>query len=129
KDKPSKSLIKRDTQIYINVIKNNPIDILAHPGYCIFADMVEVAKCCRDYNTLFEIDARKEHISDETWLEVAKTGVKFVLNSDAHSPNSIGNIDLALKMFERTSFPTNQIVNVNGLMPEKLRFSEYKNRS
>ena len=57
KDKPSKELIERNTKIYINTIKNNPIDVLAHPNYCFFADPVEVAKCCRDYGTYFEIDA------------------------------------------------------------------------
>ena len=126
KDKPSKSLIKRDTEVYINAIKNNPIDILAHPNYCFYADVVEVAKCCRDYNTLFEIDARKEHLTDEEWLRVAETGVKFVIDSDAHKPLNVGKIDSVIKMIERTSFPVNQIVNINGEMPKNMRFSEYK---
>ncbi len=125
-DKPSKALVKRNTEIYINTIKNNPIDILAHPNYCFFADIVEVAKCCRDYGTLFEIDARKVHLSDEEWLKVAETGVKFVIDSDAHKPDSIGVIDSVEKMIERTGFPVKQIVNINGELPKNMRFSEYK---
>ena len=126
KDKPSKSLIKRDTEIYINVIKNNPIDILAHPGYCFFADMVEVAKCCADYNTLFEIDARKTHLSDEEWVKVAETGARFIIDSDAHHPNNIGIITGAEEMIKRTGFPVEKIVNLNGQVPTNLRFSEFK---
>ncbi len=126
KDKPSKSLIKRDTEIYINTIKNNPIDVLAHPGYCFFADMVEVAKCCRDYNTLFEIDGRKAHLSDEEWLRVADTGVKFIIDSDAHHPKNVGSIGLAKEMIERTGFPTENIVNIDGKLPQNMRFSEFK---
>ena len=124
---PSKSLIKRDTEIYLNAIKNNPIDILAHPCYCFFADAVEVAKCCRDYGTYFEIDARKSHLSDEDWIKVANTGVKFVLNSDAHKPSNIANIDFAVSMIERTGFPKEQIMNIDGKTLVGLRFEEYKN--
>ncbi len=124
--KPPKELIKRDTQIYINAIKNNPIDILAHPCYCFFADAVEVAKCCRDYGTLFEIDARKEHLCDEDWLKVAETGVEFVIDSDAHRPCDVGKLTVALEMIERTGFPKDKIVNIDGRIPSKLRFSEFK---
>ncbi len=126
KDKPPKSLVKRDTQIYINTIKNNPIDILAHPGYCFYADMVEVAKACADYNTLFEIDARKVHLTDEEWLKVSETGVKFIIDSDAHSPSSIGKTSVAEEMIKRTNFPLDKIVNINGKIPKNLRFSEFK---
>lgn len=127
-DKPSKSLIERNTKIYINTIKNNPIDVLAHPNYCFFADAVEVAKCCRDYGTYFEIDARKTHLSDEEWDKVAKTGVKFLLNSDAHRPQNIGVIDNAIKMIERVNIPKEQIVNIDGKLPNYYRFNEYKKK-
>ena len=126
KDKPPKSLVKRDTQIYINTIKNNPIDILAHPGYCFFADMVEVAKCCADYNTLFEIDARKTHLTDEEWLKVSQTGAKFIIDSDAHHPKYVGQTTVAEEMIKRINFPIDKIVNINGNIPKNLRFSEFK---
>lgn len=128
KDKPSKELIERNTKIYINTIKNNPIDVLAHPNYCFFADPVEVAKCCRDYGTYFEIDARKTHLSDEEWDKVAQTGVKFVINSDAHHPKNIGVIDSAEKMIERVGIDKSQIVNIDGKLPKYFRFSEFKNK-
>ena len=126
KDKPSKSLIERNTKIYINTIKNNPIDILVHPNYCFFADAVEVAKCCRDYGTLFEIDSRKTHLSDDEWVAVANTGVNFVINSDAHHPSKIAQIESAVQMINRTGINKNQIVNIDGKLPLKMRFSEFK---
>ena len=45
--RPSKSLVKFTTKAYINAIKRNPIDVLAHINYCCFSDPVEVAKACR----------------------------------------------------------------------------------
>ena len=126
KDKPSNNLIKRNTQIYINTIKNNPIDILAHPNYCFYADIVEVAKCCRDYGTYFEINARKTYLSDDEWDKIASTGVKFVIDSDAHDPNVVGQIDNAISMVERVNINKNQIVNIDGSYPSSFRFNEFK---
>lgn len=128
KNNPSPQLIKRNTEIYINTIKNNPIDILVHPNYCIFADAVEVAKCCRDYGTYFEIDARKTHLTDEEWSLVAKTGVKFVVDSDAHHPGNIGNITGVEQLIKRTGISESQIVNINGKYPQYFRFSEFKKK-
>ncbi len=128
KDKPSENLIKRNTKIYINTIKNNPIDILAHPNYCFYADIVEVAKCCRDYGTYFEINARKTYLTDDEWDKIAKTGVKFVIDSDAHESSVVGRIDNAVSMIERVNINKNQIVNVDGAYPQFLRFSEFKKK-
>ena len=127
--KPSESLIKRNTQIYINAIKNNPIDILAHPGYCVFINAEEVAKCCADYGTTFEIDARKVHLSDDEWAKVAKTGVNFVIDSDAHSPDKIGFVGDSLDLIERTGISRDKILNIDGKIPEFTRFKEYKEKN
>ncbi len=126
KIKPSKELIKRNTKVYVNAIKSNPIDILTHPLYDVYADAVEVAKCCYDYGTYFEINARKIHLTDEEWLKVADTGVEFVINSDAHVHENVGNINLAKQMIERTKFPTDKIKNINGNKVTFTRFNEYK---
>ncbi len=126
--KPSEKLIKRNTQIYINAIKNNPIDILAHPGYCVFINAYEVAKCCADYGTAFEIDARKIHLSDEEWSNVSKTGVNFVVDSDAHSPDKIGFIGDTENLIERTGIPREKILNIDGKIPNFTRFQEYKKK-
>ena len=78
------------------------------------------------YNTLFEIDARKTHLSDEEWVKVAETGARFIIDSDAHHPSNIGIITGAEEMIKRTGFPVDKIVNLNGQVPKNLRFSEFK---
>ena len=84
--KPPKSLVRDCTAAYVNAIKNNPIDIITHVNFCCFADAVEVARCCEDYGTYFEINTKKTHLSDEEWQNVIdKTNVGFVVDSDAHS--------------------------------------------
>lgn len=126
--KPTIALIKRNTQVYINAIKNNPIDILAHPCYEVKADAVEIAKCCRDYGTLFEIDARKTQLTDDEWVKVFETGVKFIISSDAHISSNVGNVLKVLDLVRRLNLNEEQIVNVNGKIPNLTRFKEYKNK-
>ncbi|MBR6737038.1 MAG: PHP domain-containing protein [Clostridia bacterium] len=126
--KVSPELVKRNTKVYINAIKSNPIDILVHPNYCVFASAVEVAKCCRDYGTYFEIDARKTHLTDEEWFEVAQTGVKFVIDSDAHHPSKVGDLGYVESLIERVNINKDQIVNIDGKYPDYFRFKEYKNK-
>lgn len=126
--KPSESLIKRNTEVYINAIKNNPIDILTHPGFCAFINAYDVARCCEDYGTIFEIDARKKHLEDDEWEQVLKTGVNFVIDSDAHSPEKIGVIGQAEELIKRVGIPKERILNIDGKLPENMRFKEFKRK-
>ena len=126
--KPSSALIKRNTAVYINAIKNNPIDILAHPCYDVTANAVEIAKCCRDYGTLFEIDARKTQLTDEDWVKVFETGASFIISSDAHLSTNVGKVESVLDLVKRLNLNQDQIVNINGKIPNLTRFKEYKNK-
>ena len=116
---PSRSLIKETTTAYINAIKNNPIDILTHLNYLCFADSLEVAKCLADYGTYLEINTKKVHLTDEEWQNIVdKTSVNFVINSDAHSPDRVGDARLAEDLFSRVSIPMERIHNINGKYPD-----------
>lgn len=125
--KPSESLIKSFTRSYLNAVERNPIDILTHVNFQCFADSVEVAKCCRDYGTYIEISGKKTHFSDDELYSISKTGVHFVVNSDAHSPERIGDVAIALEQIERVGISHDQIDNVDGKLP-KFRFREFKQR-
>lgn len=127
KKQASASLIKRNTEVYINAIKNNPIDILTHVNYLVFADAVEVAKACADYGTYFEINTKKIHLSDEEWLKVIETKVNFVIDSDAHTPSRVGDTRLADELFERIDFPLDRIKNINDNELE-FRFKNFKDK-
>jgi len=125
---PSERLVKRNTLVYLNCIKNNPIDIISHLNYLVFADAVEVAKCCCDYGTYVEINTKKVHLSDEQWQNlVDKTNVNFVINSDAHSTDRVGDDALAKSLLQRVNIPLSRIKNITG-KPEFLRFTEFKEK-
>lgn len=125
--RPPEKLIKYTTQAYIHAIENNPIDILTHLNFCCFSDAVEVAKCCRDYGTYLEISSKKQHLSDDELAAVAQTGVRFVINSDAHTIDRIGDVRLAEEQIARVGIPLDRIDNIDGRLPA-FRFAEYKRR-
>jgi putative hydrolase len=124
--KPPKQLIERNTKAYINVIKNNPIDAVTHLKYMCPADALEVAKCAADYGTYIELNAKKTHLKDEELMDmVAKTPVRFIINSDAHSKNRVGDFKLVEEQLSRLDFPMDRIDNIDGRLPT-FRFAEYK---
>ena len=119
---------KNIPKTFVNVIKNNPVDIITHLNFCCFCDPVEVARVAEDYGTYLELNAKKVHLYDEQIQEILdKTNVKFIVNSDAHSPEKVGNVSLVEEMISRLNFPLDRIDNVNGKLPN-LRFKAYKDK-
>lgn len=125
--KPSQSVIDTTTKAYINVIKNNPVDILTHINFKCYCNLREVAKCCADYGTYIEINTKKRHISAEELNCMAETGVKFVINSDAHSSDRVGDTKIAEQLLAEASISNELIENIDGKLPT-FRFTEYKIR-
>ena len=123
--KPSASLVKETTKAYIHAIEKNPVDILTHLNYGCMADVREVAKCCRDYGTYLELNSKKNHLTDEELFSVAQTGVRFVVDSDAHSSSRVGDTLLVEEQIARVGLDRSLIDNIEGRYP-RFRFAEYK---
>ena len=125
---PTSSLVRRTTKTYIEVIRNNPVDVITHLNFCVFADAAEVAKAAADYGTYIEINAKKTHLRDEELADIAaKTSARFVIGSDAHSPARVGEISLAEELIARTGRDERRIDNIDGRLPQ-FRFRAYKEK-
>ena len=123
-----KSLIKENTKTFINVIKNNPVDVITHLNFCCFADVNEVTKVASEYGTYIELNAKKTHLTDEEIYIAYQNGAKFIVNSDAHSPMRVGDIALVEEILKRVNIPLDAIVNVEGKTPD-FRFAKFKETS
>ncbi len=123
---PSDKLIVRNTKAYLNAVKNNPLDVITHLNYYCPANALEVAKCASDYGTYLELNAKKLHLTDDELSEIAaKTQVRFIIGSDAHSADRVGEIALVQEQLARINFPLERIDNVDGRTP-RFRFTEFK---
>lgn len=127
KKKPSEKLVDYNTRAYIQLIKNNPVDIVSHIGYLCPSDVKEVAKCAADYGTYIELNSKKQHLTDEELRSLIDTDVRFLIDSDAHSADRVGDMRLVQTQLERVDFPLDRIDNIDGRTPS-FRFSEYKKR-
>lgn len=125
KDKPSATLIKNNTKTFINVIKTRPVDAITHLNFYCFADVSEVAKAAADYGTYIELNAKKVHMTDEELYKVAKTDVRFIISSDAHTADRVGEISLMEQTLKRVDIDKTRIDNIDGRIP-KFRFTEFK---
>ncbi|MBO4251603.1 MAG: PHP domain-containing protein [Clostridia bacterium] len=125
KDKPSASLIRNNTKMFINVIKTRPVDAITHLNFFCFADAAEVAKAASDYGTYIELNSKKVHLSDEELYAVSKTGVRFIIDSDAHSPKRVGDISLVEETLKRVDIDLKRIDNIDGRLPS-FRFAAFK---
>lgn len=126
--KQTNKQVIRNTETYLNAIKNNPIDAITHLGYMCPANTLEVAKCAADYGTYIELNSKKTHLTDEELSEiVAKTSARFIINSDAHSVDRVGDTKLVEEQLARLNFPMDRIDNVDGRFPT-FRFKAFKEK-
>ena len=111
--KATKAQIARSTKMYVNAVKRNKIDIITHPGFRIDIDYFELGKVCEDYGTYVELSSR-HRTPDESNIEgLLKSNCKFVLNSDAHKSDNVGECGFALDLVEKFSIPEERIANAN----------------
>ena len=128
KKQASKSLIDYNTRALINSIQKYPIDAITHLNYLSFCNVAEVAKAARDYGTYIELNSKKVHLSDEELALVNDTGVRFIIDSDAHSTDRIGDTKLVEEMIARVGISEDRIDNINGRYPD-FRFRKYKEKN
>ena len=108
-------LVRRNTRALVKAVQNHKIDIISHINFSMAVDCEEVAKACADYGTMIELSGKKISYSDEEFQRMAATGVTFIMNSDAHSLDRVGNFDLALTLIERNGYPLDKIANYDKI--------------
>lgn len=111
----SKRQRERNTNAYINAMKNYDIDVLTHLNHGCKVDVQKVAKVAKETNTYIELNGKRLGMSDKEIMIAYKEGVKFIINSDAHSPKRVGDCHLGLEAMLRLGIPESAVVNYNSL--------------
>lgn len=115
----SKKQRERNTNAYINAMRNYDIDILTHLNHVCKVDVEKVARVAKETNTYIELNGKRLGMSDEEILTCYRLGCKFVIDSDAHTSNRVGDCHLGLKAILRLRIPESAVVNYNGLITLK----------
>lgn len=102
---------KINTESMIKAIRKNEIDIITHPGTRIPLNTTLVAIEAAKYGTALEINSHNSFMRAEHVRAAAKEGVKFVINSDAHTPDDVGNLQNGIDIATEAELSSEQIIN------------------
>ena len=103
---------RRNTELVIRALHENNILVLTHPGDKGQFDVPALARACEETGTLMEISCWHEAPLVEELKACAKTGVSFIVSSDAHSPGRVGTFEGGLKRALAAGIDPVRIVNL-----------------
>ena len=102
----SLSMVDKYTKAFVKALKTGYVNVLAHPCYCLPLDMTEIGKVAIDYNVLIELNGKRINMSDEEIVKLYQMGVKFIINSDAHTKDRVGDFSRGLAVAQRLGILT-----------------------
>jgi putative hydrolase len=103
--------IERNTQAYISAIKNYNVNIITHIGYGLPVDKLEIASACASRGVMLEINTKHPEFSVSELKACQDTDVRFILSSDAHSPENVGNVENAIHKAVESGLAPERIFN------------------
>lgn len=103
--------IKVITKAYLKALDNYKIDIITHPGSKAKLDIVQLAKKAGGLGTALEISSKHSELSVESLNKIKDIKVDFYINSDAHTPENVGNVDEGIKRALMAEVPIERIRN------------------
>lgn len=100
-----------NTKAMIKAIEKYPIKIITHPGAKIDIDTRELAKMARLENTALEINASHGFMTAEYAKIALEEGALFVISSDAHTPDRVGDFERGIETAMSVGIPEDRIIN------------------
>lgn len=119
KTKKTAVAIKRCTNAFINAINRYPVTIISHLDSILTTNLYEIGKACYENNVLIEINNRHTKWNEKQMNELIDSGCMFVLSSDAHSREHVGDVDKAMEFITKYNIPSERIANVEFEENEK----------
>lgn len=108
-----------NTKTLIETVYKHNCLAITHPGLKMDVDYGELAKACAKTDTALEINTSHRFPGIAEVLEIVKTGVNFIVNSDAHFPESVGEFDFGSYVLEKAGIPPERVLNAK-LSSEKV---------
>ena len=113
--RPSMEKINRNTTAFLKALDKYPIDIITHLNYGFETDTIAVAKMAKQKGVYVELNGKRINFTDDEILTMASEGVKFIVNSDAHRPMRVGEVNNGLDTIYRLNIPLSQVANVDKI--------------
>lgn len=113
--RPSKERINRNTTAFLKTLDKYPIDVITHLNYGFQTDTIAVAKMAKQKGVYIELNGKRINFTEEEINIMTAEGVKFIVNSDAHRPEKVGEVNNGMNLIYRYNIPLSQVANVDKL--------------
>lgn len=117
--KKTKEAKEKATNAYINAIRKYPVMIVSHLDSILTTDLYEIGKVCAENGTLVEINNRHCNWTEEQVHDLIASGCDFIVSSDAHRADDVGEVDRAFEIIKKYKIPYDRIVNIELHEDEK----------
>ena len=104
--------IRRNTDVIVNALEQYDIKFLTHPGDKAPVDLLEIANVCAKTDTLVEINTSHMSLTAEDLKVLMLTEARFIVNSDAHTPERVGDFLPALALIAESGIDMERVVNL-----------------
>lgn len=105
-------MLELNTKAFVRAINNYKIDFITHPGSKAKVDIQTLAREAAKVGTALEINSKHSQLSVENIKIAMEENVDFVINSDAHRPEDVGNVEESLKRARAANLPLERIKNI-----------------
>ncbi|MCF6465553.1 PHP domain-containing protein [Clostridium sp. Cult2] len=105
-------IIEKNTDALIKAINKYPVNIITHPGSKAKLDIEKIGRAAFEKNVALEINSSHSQLSIENIKIALGTKVEFYINSDAHNPTNVGNVEEGIKRAQKANIPLHRIKNL-----------------
>ena len=126
---PTQRTIDRNTKIMLRCLQNNDIDILVHINDKMIVNTREIACACADLGVYLELNEKHVRLLDGTIEDLLATPVQFIVNSDAHTPDRVGEFDNVSNFIRRYDIPSERIANMSEVVKFRRNYNSLREQS
>lgn len=108
----TKAQIERNTLCVLKAIETQPINIITHLGVGMPVNLAEIARLAREKNVFIELNGKRIAFNGADIETLLKYDTQFILNSDAHKPEKVGDVRNGMNYVIKYNIPEKNIVNL-----------------
>lgn len=104
--------MEANTRALTAALEKHPVFCITHPGLEMPVDIEPLARVCARTGTLWEVNVGHCYQRPQELARVARWGVRFVVNSDAHQPATVGRLEEGWRLLRAAGVPPEQVINL-----------------
>lgn len=106
-----RKIINYATDALIQATYKYDIKFITHPGAKFFVDAKRLAQEMNP-KTMLEINNKHGYLDTEQLRSLKDLDVKLIVNSDAHSPSDVGNVENAMESILESGIAKDRVINI-----------------